>query len=396
MVARRMAPVCSLVRALLIVATVMPGVACVGTDAGQSLLAWKRETDEKIELPAAEQMIDELDRIMTAYGTISVKIPDVWGQDRLARFRCEYESQMAAWLKVGFKGDINASVRHAEAEATRVQVGADLVQPQIKGTNTTSQTSVVSLDTTMKAQTGMNAALPVFSSPADKAPASLESTVVLDEHSNYLNHLNQLRRVNLGDDLADRPGYGLYLIRIPVTLSPGPKSRRGKGAIITVSAKPVMTKTTLRSALRNALVNETVNNVTQAICDEWTRDGERTRGPGTAPYSLVAYADTELFYGHENVQLLRDEAVYQLANDLGDEPHHRVARVSEWIRGELEASYHLLEQAVTPVRSAQQLASVVDPLEEFGDTIAMRDLRGSRRWRKDAATTPWSKRPEDN
>ena len=94
----------------------------------------------------------------------------------------------------------------------------------------------------------MDATLPAFSSPADKAPASLESTVVLDEHSNYLNHLNQLRRVNLGDDLADRPGYGLYLIRIPVTLSPGPKSRRGKGAIITVSAKPVMTKTTLRSA----------------------------------------------------------------------------------------------------------------------------------------------------
>ena len=45
--------------------------------------------------------------------------------------------------------------------------------------------------------------------------------MVLDEHSNYLNHLNQLRRINAGDDLADRPGYGLYLVRIPVTLSPG-------------------------------------------------------------------------------------------------------------------------------------------------------------------------------
>ena len=104
----------------------MPGLACVGTDAGQSLVAWRREPDDKVQLPAAEQMIDELDRIMTAYGTISVKIPDVWGQDRLARFRCEYESQMAAWLKAGFKGDINASVRHSEAEATRVQVGADV------------------------------------------------------------------------------------------------------------------------------------------------------------------------------------------------------------------------------------------------------------------------------
>jgi hypothetical protein len=387
MVARRLAPVSQLIRAILIATVVMQGLACVGTDAGQSLVAWKREPDEKVQLPAAEQMIDELDRIMTAYGTISVKIPDVWGQDRLARFRCEYESQMAAWLKAGFKGEINASVRHSEADASRVQVGADLIQPQIKGTNTTSATSVVNLDTTSKAQAGMDAALPVFSSPADKMPASLESTVILDEHSNYLNHLNQLRRVNLGDDLADRPGYGLYLIRIPVTLSPGPKSRKGKGAIITVSAKPVMTKTTLRSALRNALVNETVNNVTQAICDEWTRDGDRTRGPGTAPFSLVAYADTELFYGHENIQLLRDEAAYQLANDLGDEPHHRVARVSEWIRGELEASYHLLERAATPVRSAQ-LVSLVDPLEEIGDTVATRDFARIAQLEKAQADDP--------
>ncbi len=52
--------------------------------------------------------------------------------------------------------------------------------------------------------------------------------MVLDEHSNYLNHLNQLRRINAGDELADRPGYGLYLVRIPVTLSPGPRSRQGQ------------------------------------------------------------------------------------------------------------------------------------------------------------------------
>ena len=69
-------------------------------------------------------MIDELDRVMTAYGTISVKTPDVWGQDRLAKFRSEYESQMAAWLKTGFKTDINASVRRSESDATRVLVGA--------------------------------------------------------------------------------------------------------------------------------------------------------------------------------------------------------------------------------------------------------------------------------
>ena len=89
------------------------------------LVRWNQTADEPIRLTDAEQMVDELDRILTAYGTISVKTPDVWGQDRLAKFRSEYEAQMAAWLKVGFKGDINASVRRAESESTLVQVGHD-------------------------------------------------------------------------------------------------------------------------------------------------------------------------------------------------------------------------------------------------------------------------------
>ena len=132
---------------------------------------------------------------------------------------------------------------------------------------------------------GLDAGLPASNAAAPKPPASLEPSVVLDEHSNYLNHLNQLRRINAGDDLADRPGYGLYLVRIPVTLSPGPSSRSGKGAIISVSARPVVSKHTLRTALRDVVINETVSNLTQAICHQATEardqpaaaDGGRSR-----------------------------------------------------------------------------------------------------------------------
>jgi hypothetical protein len=369
----------------------VPGFACMGAGDRSALIAWNRAAEEQpqIKLPDAEQMIDELDRILTAYGTISVKSPDVWGQDRLAKFRSEYEMQMSEWLKGGFKSEINASVRRSETQATRVQIGTDITAPLPKGSTTTGQTSTVSLDTVSKAHTGLDTTAPLTAVP-DRVQPTLESTVVLDEHSNYLNHLNQLRRVNAGDDLADRPGYGLYLVRIPVTLSPGPRSRSGKGAIITVSAKSVMTKHTLRGALRNAVINETVNNLTQAICSQWPDGGARGSGAGTGSFALVTFADTQIFYGRENIAMLSDEASQQLAGDLSDEPHHRVARVSEWVRGELESTYHLLEEAATPGKSGGLVASA-DPLEEISDRVAHRDYTEIAQMHKSFAGDPMVK-----
>ena len=87
----------------------------------------------------------------------------------------------------------------------------------------------------------------------------------------------------------------------------------------------------------------------------------------------MAYADTELYHGAANIVLLKGEAERQLANELGDEPHHRSARIAEWLRGELESSYHLFEQAATPLKTTE-LAARTDPLEVLGDSILKRDF----------------------
>jgi hypothetical protein len=385
MVVRRLAAFWATARVAVLAIFVLPGSGCVTTDTGKHVLQWQQKPSDTIRLTDAEQMIDELDRVMTMYGTISVKTPDVWGQDRLAKFRSEYELQMAEWLRHGFKTDINASVRRSEVEATQIQVGGNFVglsstPPRNASGSSANQGGAPSTSdggagvaALSKSLSGMNAGAVSPTTGADKAPIALEPTVVLDEHSSYLNHLNQLRRINAGDELADRPGYGLYLIRIPVTLSPGPRSRRGKGAIITVSASPVMSKHTMRNALRNAVINESVNNLTQAVSNQSTSATDRTSAMARGAFSLVAFADNELFYGKQNIQLLRQEAEHQLARDLSGEPHHRNARIAEWLRGELEASYHFLEEAATPRRSAQ-LTSSTDPLEELGNQVARRDF----------------------
>ncbi|WP_145952280.1 hypothetical protein [Paludisphaera borealis] len=336
----------------------------------------------------AEQRIDDLDRIMTANGTIGVKSPDVWGQDRLAKFRSEYETQMAQWLKVGFKGVINASISRNEADAKRVQLAAGLSDPTAKTTAATddaAKSMLAALSSMGSSNSAATAAATATASPApmERTATVLEPTVVLDEHSNYLNHLNQLRRINAGDDLTDRPGYGLYLVRIPVTLTPGPKSRRGRGAIITVSAKSLMVKDTLRYTLRNAVINETVGSLTQAICNDADKEGDPNSGPGMGPISLVAFADSEVYYGPENIVFLRKEAERQLAREFNDEPYHRSARVSEWLRGELEASYSLLEQSVAPPAVASgQSAERGDPLERIAALVVQRDFDGVAKLRQ--------------
>jgi hypothetical protein len=374
---RRLDLIC---RGMMLASLLVTSVSCVAVDEGSAIAALNRRPDDPIGLPEAEHKIDDLDRMMTAFGTISIKTPDVWGQDRLAKFRSEYEAQMSSWLKQSFKSDINAAVRHSESEATRISVGMNVADPLPKPSTATTTTTTttpppesVNLESMIKAQAALNPTSNVWTTPPEKTSVALEPTVVLDEHSNYLNHLNQLRRINAGDDLTDRPGYGLYLIRIPVTLSPGPRSRRGKGAIITVSAKSVMTKHTLRDALRNAVINETVTDLTQAITNRSGSSGDQDPLRGAGSFSLLSFADTELYHGAENIALLRGEAERHLAGELGDEPHHRSARVAEWLRGELQSSYHLLEEAATPANTAD-VASRVDPLEELGDSILKRDF----------------------
>jgi hypothetical protein len=362
---------------MMLASLLATGVSCVAVDDDRTFTTLSRSSDEPIRLPEAEHMIDNLDRVMTAYGTISIKTPDVWGQDRLAKFRSEYEAQMAGWLKQSFKSEINAAARHSESESTRLMVGANAVEPLPKSSTTTATTTTTSdassLQSMLKSQAALSPAATVSTSVPEKTPVALEPTVVLDEHSNYLNHLNQLRRINAGDDLTDRPGYGLYLIRIPVTLSPGPRSRRGKGAIITVSAKSVITKHTLRDALRNAVINETVTDLTQAITTRSGSGGVQDPLRGAGSFSLLSYADTELYHGAENIAFLSGEAERHLASELGDAPHHRSARVAEWLRGELQSSYHLLEEAATPPKTAA-LTARIDPLEELGDSILKRDF----------------------
>ena len=98
-----------------------------------------------------------------------------------------------------------------------------------------------------------------------KSGIGLESTTLLDERSDFLNHLHQLRRNNSGDDRSDMPGYGLYLIRTPISVLPGDQSIMGKGASVTVQAKHNLTSDLLANTFRGVVVLDTAYQLMDAV-----------------------------------------------------------------------------------------------------------------------------------
>ena len=96
----------------------------------------------------------------------------------------------------------------------------------------------------------------------------LEPTLRLDEEARYINHLHQLRRINSGDDLTDMAGYGLYLLRMPVSLMPGPDTFKGKGAMVTMEARHELTVDLLENTFRDVAVLDVTYALTQIINED--------------------------------------------------------------------------------------------------------------------------------
>ncbi len=85
------------------------------------------------------------------------------------------------------------------------------------------------------------------------------------------------------------PGYGLYLVRVPVSLLPGPDSVKGKGASVTLNAKHRLTPDLLASTFRSVLVLDAAYYLMDAVtrradpCYRWRTGLDPL--PGELPYA---------------------------------------------------------------------------------------------------------------
>ena len=261
------------------------------------------------------RQIDWLEHHLDCYGSIVAKQPDVWGQSRLTRARLEYEEEMRKQLGQ-FTERTSAAIRRSD----QAYLGMALALQSASGRRRTTQETAVpdaagsasvintiqgliptGNETAGRTDPVVIARTAPFAMPAnpvgmqfDDGPLSLEPSVHLDQLSRYLNHLAELRRVNEGDDSADSPGYSLNLVRIPVSVLPGARTRKGHGAEITVIAEPCLGDDLLPTTFRSLVINDLVDVIAPALtwavndreCLEWA--ATITAGNAVGPQPAAA------------------------------------------------------------------------------------------------------------
>ncbi len=225
-------------------------------------------------------------------GLVVLKQPDVFSQARMTRFRNDFEGQMNTDL-ANFHLVLAARINRLDSATTTstTALGASLAAPgttnvqappanaaSILGSSNNNlfpNTGVPTLfgTTTPIPSQGAFAQLGLGSNNFSSASATASSplglgvdpTVYLDEKKRFLEALNQIRRINLGPDQNDSSGYGLYLVRLPVSITPGECTYQGHGADLSVTVEHEFTPDFLPQTFQNLVTNDIVDELGPAI-----------------------------------------------------------------------------------------------------------------------------------
>jgi hypothetical protein len=246
--------------------------------------------DKAIENLAAN--LDWLESHLNQWGSVTAKAPDVWGEARLTQYRLEVERELAkrvtefdmyrlhgaetisdsAFLAAAFamKGNLPApgasssSISPPNVTAESAKVAAEAPAVEIKQSVTVPQSLLL--------QNGSN----FYKLFGSDSTIKLEQNLVLDNLNNYLQHLNQLRRINEGDDTSDAPGYSMNLLRVPVSILPGTLSKQGYGAEITLTASSYLGTELLPMTYRDMVSNDLADQLAISLTRFFNSQPNRT------------------------------------------------------------------------------------------------------------------------
>ncbi len=201
-------------------------------------------------------------------GTIVIKHPDVYSNAKNTKYRKDFEKQMSTELS-NFKFIVSARTSRLDAASLQnsTSLGAALsskaTAPQaVDPAQNLSEYTPPNLPSAAGAQSGATLA-----GATAGTGIGLEPNVFLDEEKAFIDHLNDLRRMNMGTDAEESAGYALYLMRLPISITPGRKTRAGFGAEISFTAKHQFPPDFLRSSFRNFVINDLVDQLGILVYD---------------------------------------------------------------------------------------------------------------------------------
>jgi hypothetical protein len=377
-------------------------------DACEGDCKWKARVCKDPSVMTLAHDLDELEEHIDKYGSVVAKQPDVWGQARLQMHREQVEKILADRLdkfQETLQGSLSRSDQAYLADALALSAAvssgtAGAAPPRVAVNNNTANSAAATPVPVPAAtpqtevfagfgnisRTGVQGPLNIPFAVA-KTGLSLEPTELLDQLNRYLQHLNELRRINEGDDTADSPGYSLNLVRIPVSVLPGKKTYQGYGAEVTMTLTPYLSDELLPTTFRNLVVNDLVDQLglplTEALNDcearcfleHWNKQFETPcptsakvmNPPPPTPEKFTAFvrsivnkryvipatklrqgklpfppSETYDVFGDDFVSWSALEAYQTFKDDLGSKPVIHLPDVQGYLLEELAAAYKLL------------------------------------------------------
>jgi hypothetical protein len=369
-------------------------------------------SSEPPTLTQVARMIDCIQSQILNQGTVVIKQPDIWSQARMTKFRKEFEDTMAPELS-NFGDYLSGQLARSDSAALSSQtaLGASLVPGKEATTVNMSPLGPVPQFAPAANFNLLNAVAPSAVVPGASAkgtvtpnplPLSVEPNVHLDEKADYISHLHRLRRVNLGDDTADSAGYGLYLMRVPVSIQPGDKTVKGYGAIVNISMQHDFNPKFLPDTYRNLVINDVVDLLSPVVY-ELIRSGQAklyqeavsepdqlTFGRSLALASslpngrtgprtfAIAPSDVKRVFVEQN--LLNLAYAVQVGLDMGTLNHPatikvKLAQVGSFLRQELEGAFDLMEGRC---HESPPILMDVDYIEKLTDQVYSRKFEGPK------------------
>jgi hypothetical protein len=298
------------------------------------------------------RQVTELEEDIHRCGSITVKQPDVWGDADLISYTQEYEQVMISQLG-NFQPTIQGFVaRSDQAELQSVtSLGAALAPSGAGGGQAANQNSVTvpipfqGKDTSSQAPSVTPDVIKTTTNPqvfdvlqqslaatgATVKPNftyGLEPTESLRQNSTYLRVNQGLRRIGTGDVGAQSAGYGLYLLRVPVSILPGRKTQEGYSGVVSMRAQMVVDPNHLRVTFPKLALADLVDTLLPLYLQNWERGKDNqpelersapktyhmARSPINPTPNPMTLDQATTLYGKEGMQRLLLKA-YTALND---------------------------------------------------------------------------------